>query len=327
MRPLITLISALVISVAARAAGPVGYLFTYFVQNGEDGLHLACSLDGYTWEALNDGASYLAPVVGKEKLVRDPCVVRGPDGAYHMVWTCGWRERGFGYASTTDFISWTPQREIPAMEHEPAARNIWAPEIVYDEKAGGFIIFWATTIAGRFPASPGAPEGALNHRIYATSTTDFVSFTPTRLFYDPGFNCIDATFLRDGDRQWMIIKDETKFPEPRKNLRLCEARGLNGPFGELSQPITPPGVWVEGPTALKIGDEYLLYYDAYATRHYGVLRSRDLKTWEDVTAKAAFPNEATPQRMRHGTVIEVPMSLIDKLKSTKVTVELPAPAS
>jgi len=327
MRSPFTLLCALVIALAARGTEPVGYLFTYFVQNGQDGLHLAWSRNGYTWEALNGGGSYLTPVVGKEKLVRDPCVVRGPDGTYHMVWTCGWWEKGFGYASTRDFITWTPQREIPAMAHEPAARNTWAPEIVHDETSGVFIIFWATTIPGRFPATLGSSEDALNHRMYATSTKDFVDFTPTRLFYDPGFNCIDATFLRDGERQWMIIKDETKFPEARKNLRLGEAQGLNGPFGELSQPITPPGVWVEGPTALKIGDEYLLYYDAYTTKHYGVLRSRDLETWEDVTAKASFPNEGTPQRMRHGTIVEAPMSLIETLRTTKVTVEPSAAAA
>lgn len=324
MRSILTLLGVLLFAVAGRAAEPVAYLFTYFVQNGQDGLHLAWSRDGYTWEALNDGRSYLAPGVGKEKLVRDPCVVRGPDGTYHMVWTCGWWEKGFGYASTRDFITWSEQREIPAMEHEPTARNTWAPEIVYDDLRGEYLIFWATTIPGRFPGTPGSSEDALNHRMYATTTRDFVTFTPTQLFYDPGFNCIDATFLRDGDRQWMIIKDETKFPEPKKHLRIGLAETLRGPFSELSAPITPAGEWVEGPTAIKIGDEYLLYYDAYMKKHYGVLRSRDLTTWEDVTAQASFPNEGTAQRMRHGTILEVPMSLIETLQATPVHVSPPA---
>lgn len=314
-RTCIVLLTALLLPVALRASDPVAYLFTYFVQNGQDGLHLAWSRDGYTWEALGDGASYLTPAVGREKLVRDPCVVRGPDDTYHMVWTCGWWEKCFGYASTRDFITWSEQREIPAMTHEPTARNTWAPEIVFDAKRGEFTIFWATTIPGRFPATLGSSEDELNHRMYATSTRDFATFTPTELFYDPGFNCIDATFLRDGDRQWILIKDETKFPEPKKHLRLAEAASLTGPFGELSAPITPPGEWVEGPTAIKIGDAYLVYYDAYRDKHYGVLRSHDLKTWEDVTAKASFPNEGTNQRMRHGTVIEVPMSLIENLQA------------
>jgi hypothetical protein len=325
MRSVSILFSVLVTSLTAMAAEPTAFLFTYFTRNGQDGLHLAWSRDGYTWEALNDAASYLTPKVGKEKLVRDPCIARGPDGTWHMVWTCGWWEKGFGYASTKDFITWSEQREIPVMEHEPTARNTWAPEIWWDETAGEFVIIWATTIPGRFPETLGSSEDQLNHRMYCTTTKDFVTFTPTQLFYDPGFNCIDATFLRDGARLWIVIKDETKFPEPKKHLRIAEAKSLRGPFGELSAPFTPPGVWVEGPTAIKIGDDTLVYFDAYQTKHYGVFRSRDLKTWEDVTAKTKFPNEGTPVRMRHGTVVEVPMSLIEKLLVTKVTVEPPAP--
>lgn len=46
------------------------YLFSYFVNNGEDGLHLACSEDGLQWEALNDNRPFLAPAVGESKLMR-----------------------------------------------------------------------------------------------------------------------------------------------------------------------------------------------------------------------------------------------------------------
>ena len=95
---------------AGRADAGRAYLFTYFTKNGEDGLHLASSADGYRWERLNGGKSYLAPTVGKSKLMRDPCVVRGPDGTYHMVWTSGWNENNIGYASTRDFVTSRPPR-------------------------------------------------------------------------------------------------------------------------------------------------------------------------------------------------------------------------
>ena len=203
------------------------------------------------------------------------------------------------------------------MAHEPAARNSWAPEIAYDAAQGNFVIFWATTIPGRFAQTAGASEDDLNHRMYCTTTRDFAAFTPTELFYDPGFNCIDATFLTDGDRRWIVIKDETKFPSPAKNLRIGPAAGVRGPFGPLSEPFTPPGLWVEGPTALKIGDEYLVYFDAYTTKRYRVMRSRDLVAWEDVTDRASFPFENTPDRMRHGTVIAVPRALIDRLREAE----------
>jgi hypothetical protein len=302
------------------AASDEAYLFTYFTKNGEDGLHLAWSADGYKWEALNAGRSLLAPQIGsKEKLVRDPCIARGPDGTYHMVWTSGWWERGIGYASTKDFITWSGQREIPVMAAEPTARNAWAPEIDYDETKGEFVIFWATTIPGRFPDSAAASEDQLNHRIYATTTKDFQTFTSTKLFYDPGFSCIDATFLHADGKQWLILKDETKFPTPAKNLRLVPAASVQGPFGALSPPFSPPGLWSEGPTAIKIGDEYLVYFEAYMKKHYCAMRSRDLQTWEDVTAQVQFVGEGTGERMKHGSVTAVPRAFIERLRALAPT--------
>jgi hypothetical protein len=58
----------------------------------------------------------------------------------------------------------------------------------------------------------------------------------------------------------------------------------------------------------------LVYYDAYQTKHYGALRSRDLKTWEGVTSKLELPDEDTPFRMRHGTIIEVSPELVVALR-------------
>lgn len=298
-------------------AADAAYLFAYFTKNGQDGLHLAWSADGYHWEALGGGRSYLHPEIGtKEKLLRDPCIARGPDGTYHLVWTSGWWEKGIGYAATRDFVHWTPQRELPVMHHEPTARNCWAPELIWDEARGEFVIFWSTTIPGRFPATAGSSEDQLDHRLYATTTRDFQSFTPTALFFDPGFSSIDATFLRTtAGRLHLVLKDETKFPQPRKHLRLAAAASPRGPFGELSVPFSPPGLWVEGPTAVQNGADILLYFDAYQTKHYGALRTRDLVHWEDVTAQMHFPGEGTPERIRHGTIIAVPRALIDALKA------------
>jgi len=61
------------------------FLFSYFKNNGEDGLHLAYSYDGLKWEALNDDKSFLTPELSKDKLMRDPCIIKGPDGKFHMV--------------------------------------------------------------------------------------------------------------------------------------------------------------------------------------------------------------------------------------------------
>jgi hypothetical protein len=45
------------------------------------------------------------------------------------------------------------------------------------------------------------------------------------------------------------------------------------------------------------------------------MRSRDLKTWEEVTDKMTFPNEGTPVRIKHGTVIAVPGEMVERLRA------------
>ena len=288
------------------------YLFAYFIGNGADGLHLAASNDGYQWEALRGSASFLTPTVGT-KLMRDPSLVRGPDALYHMVWTSGWNDKGIGYASSPDLMNWSPQRQLPVMAHEPTALNAWAPEIFYDERGGHYLILWSSTVPGRFPETEGKSEEKYNHRIYATTTKDFVSFTPTRLYYDPGFSVIDATLARAFGRDWLLVKDETRYP-PKKHLRVAQASGFEGPFGTLGAPVTPSGLWSEGPSVLQVGDEVIVYYDAYTAGHYGAMRTRDMVNWEDVTAKLRFPGTGTRQRVRHGTALAAPASLVSKLR-------------
>jgi len=124
IRLFISAILTLAFSFNALAQSPKEvYLFSYFKGNGEDGLHLAYSEDGYKWLALKNDASFLTPVVSKDKLMRDPCIIRGADGLFHMVWTVSWNDKGIGYASSKDLVSWSEQQFIPVMAKEAAARN------------------------------------------------------------------------------------------------------------------------------------------------------------------------------------------------------------
>ena len=126
-------------------------IFTSFRGNGDDGLHLAWSEDGYTWTPLRDDKPLLHPEVGGG-LMRDPQILQGPDGTFHMVWTTAWNKHGVGYANSRDLIHWSQQKLLDVMKDEPQARNVWAPEIFYDASQKQFMIFWASTIPGRFPA-------------------------------------------------------------------------------------------------------------------------------------------------------------------------------
>src|SRR4051812_48770375 len=223
------------------------YLFSYFKGNGEDGLHLAYSEDGLAWRALNNDQPFFHPTVGKEKLTRDPSIVRGPDGMYHMVWTAGWNEQGFGYAESRDLITWTHERYVPVMSHEPTALNTWAPEIFYDSMKTRYEIVWASTIPGRFPGDSTGGGGKYNHRLYYTTTKDFRTFEPTKLLYDRGFSVIDADIIKDGTRYLMFLKDERERP-PQKNLRIAYAERPEGPWSQATRPITGD-YWAEEPTA------------------------------------------------------------------------------
>jgi beta-xylosidase len=299
---------------APPAAREFAYLFSSFRGNGEDGLHLAYSYDGLTWTALNNDRSFLTPHVGGN-LMRDPCIIRGPDGGYHMVWTTGWWDSGIAIAHSTDLVTWSEQTLLPVMAHVPNVQNAWAPEIFFDEETEEYLIFWSSTVPGAFPETEDrgdirSTSGiGLNHRVYFTKTRDFVTYTPAALFYDGGFVSIDPTILRDGARVIMFIKDETKRPEPEKNIRIAIAASAQGPYGPASPPFTPAGVWVEGPTAVKIGDMFYVYYDAYvAPRRIMASRSRDLIHWEDISDQIRFP-EGT----RHGSVLEVDRTAIESL--------------
>ena len=284
------------------------YLFSFFKDNGEDGLHYAYSEDGNSWKALNENQSFLTPLAGKDKLMRDPCITEGPNGLFHMVWTVSWNEQGIGYATSEDLIHWSEQRYLPVMEHEPLARNCWAPEIFYDKEQDLFLIFWSTTINGRFPETDSTGDNGYNHRMYYVTTRDFVMFSETKLLYDDGFNVIDGTLQKIDGEYVLFLKNETKYPQVEKNIRIATSHDLTGPYSSASYPITDN--WVEGPTAVKIDDQWIVYFDMYTKHQMGAVASTDLKEWKNITPFIHFP-EGT----RHGTVFKVSQPLFQNLQN------------
>ena len=295
---------------AAEETGP--FVFAYFNTGGKgqgQGLQLAYSHDGYEWRKLaSPEGAFLKPEVGG-KLMRDPSVVQGPDGTFHMVWTTDWWRKGIGIAHSKDLLQWSKQEYLDVMKDFPGYANCWAPEISYDAGTKTYLIYWASTIPGKFPETEGKGEtfnkppveGVKSaHRMYVTTTKDFKSYTPTELFYDDGYNCIDAFIVRDAprDRCVMVIKDEEKLPKPKKNIRVSLAGSPFGPWGKSSKPISPD--WVEGPALLKVGEEWLLYYDAYTRHRYEGLKTRDFETWTPISEKLIMP-----EGIRHGTPFPV----------------------
>lgn len=273
------------------------FIFSYFENNGKDGLHIAYSDDGLKWTALKNDQSFLRPVLSKDSLMRDPCVIRGADNLFHMVWTVSWNQRGIGYASSKDLINWSQQEYIPVMHHEDSARNCWAPEMTYDAKKKQYMIYWATTIAGKYPADPKVENG-YNHRIYYVLTKDFKNFSKIKLLYDKGFNVIDATIVPDGKQFVMFLKDETRTP-PQKNIRIATSKKINKGYSDPSVPITG-NYWAEGPTTLRVNGTWIVYFDKYRDHKYGAVQSVNLKDWTDISDKISLP-----AGLRHGTIFKI----------------------
>ena len=284
------------------------YLFSYFKGNGEDGLHLAYSPDGLTWASLNNDSSFLQPQIGKDKLMRDPSIVQDENGVFHMVWTTGWWDRGIGYASSKDLTHWSEQQNIPVMEMHESTRNSWAPELFYDRKDKTFYIFWSSTVPGMFPEIPTSEsEKGMNHRQFYVTTKDFRTFSETNVFFAPDFSVIDGSILERDGIYYLFVKNENSNP-PEKNIRISSsAKPYDFPT-MVSEPITGD-YWAEGPAPLQIGDYAYVYFDKYRDGKYGAVRSKDMKTWEDISDKVSFP-----AGVRHGTAFTVKESLLNALK-------------
>ena len=120
---------------------------------------------------------------------------------------------------------------------------------------------------------------------------------------------IDAFISKTSDEYVMVVKDETKAPTVQKNLRLAFSSSAEGPYSEASEPISPEGLWVEGPSIVKAGGQWIIYYDAYTEGYMGAIASEDLGSWSDITDQVSFPSGT-----RHGTVFRVTEEIFSGLE-------------
>jgi len=279
------------------------FLFTSFQEPATAGLGLLYSADGYHWNRLD--TILLEPTVGvsKQKIMRDPSMIQGPDGVFHLVFTTEWKGgNGFGYAHSKDLIHWSAQQYIPVMQLEKTVVNVWAPELFYDETQNQYIIIWASCIPNRF--EKGIEDENNNHRLYYTTTKDFVSFSETKLFFDPKFSVIDATIVKRGNADYvLVLKDNTR---PERNIKLAFAKSPYGPYTNVSAPIT--NHFSEGPSAIKIKNDWLIYFDAYQEKKYGAIRTQDFRSFEKIDSLVSVPDGH-----KHGTVITTKKRILNRL--------------
>jgi beta-xylosidase len=244
-----------------------------FHGNGEDGLHLAWSTNALKWTSLFDDRSLVAPTVGEGKIMRDPCLYQGLDGTFHLVWTTGWTGRTIGYASSRDLLHWSEPVAIPVMTNDPNCKLCWAPEVRYDRENKNYLIYWSSSFNGAQPDY---------YRTYATTTTDFKTFAPARLFFDPGHSQIDASIV-EGDGKFVLF-----YKHSYQGIRYAVSEHLAGPYTNAA-PLFTNDDW-EGPWPMRYQDGYLIYIDRFRSRErMGAWFSKDLVTFENISAKTSFP--------------------------------------
>lgn len=296
-------IAALVLLLPACSVSPEKeiYLFTSFHEPAHEGLRYLYSEDGYHWDSIP--GIFLKPEIGKQQLMRDPSIVKGPDGVFHLVWTTSWRgDLGFGHAQSTDLINWSEQQMIPAMS-DTTTVNVWAPEIFYDDVGEQYIIVWASCVPGVFDR--GIEDEDNNHRLYYLTTKDFETFSETKLFLDPGFSVIDAVIVKRNTEDYvLVLKDNTR---PNRHLKISFAQSPIGPFSEPSEPFTEE--FSEGPTVTKVDGDYLIFFDMYGKKIYGAMKTNDFINFEDVTNEVSLP-----EGHKHGTITKVSASIVEELK-------------
>ncbi len=288
----VALLTGVLVSAQPSLSAQGAYLFTSFRGNG-DGLHLAYSQNGRDWTDLD--RVFLTPAVGS-RLMRDPHILRGPDGLFHMVWTSGWSDKGIGYANSADLVNWSEQRFLPLMESNSGTKTCWAPETFYDATAGHYIIMWSSNVE-----APGStpPKGGF-HRAYYALTRDFKEFTEPKMLFDPGFNNIDTTMLQVNGKYLIVFKETDDQPAGIWGaINGAQADKPLGPYTLFAEPIIQKER-VEGPALIGLGGKTLLYVDYYVNHRYGVRETGDWRTWNDVTASTTVvPGQ------RHGSIITV----------------------
>ena len=299
------------------------YIFTSHREPATDGLHFLYSYDGLNWDSL--AGVWLKPQIGNKStyynyhtkkietpslypnsMMRDPSIVQGPDGVFHLVWTISWEgEKGFGYSSSKDLINWTEQREIRVMA-DSMTNNVWAPELFYDDKNEQFMIIWSSSILPEKYTEADKLGTNKAHRAYYTTTKDFKTFSDTKPFYDPGFNSIDGFLLKRAENDYVFIIKDNRKPN-YSNLFCVFSDKSEGPFENPSVNFGP--TYSEGPCAVKVGEWWYIYFDVYRQFKYGAVRTKDFKTFEPIDDKITYP-----QGHKHGTIFKVKESVLLKMK-------------
>ncbi|WP_223593681.1 immunoglobulin-like domain-containing protein [Neobacillus bataviensis] len=296
-----------------------GYVFSYFTgegySNGEQ-IYFALSEGNnpLKWKELNNGAPAITSNLG-EKGLRDPFIVRSPEGdKFYLIatdlkingdWNWDRAQRRGSRAimvwESTDLINWSEQRMVEVSPKE--AGNTWAPEVVYDETTGEYIVFWASILFGNEEHTDWT-----HNRIMYSKTRDFYTFTEPKVYMDPGYSVIDTTMIKHDGKVYRFTKDErnnsTSSPNGKFVFQEVGDSVFDPTFDLIKEGIGKGSIGAgEGPTIFKSNTEekWYMFLDEFGGKGYVPFETTNLQSgeWKMST------DYKLPSRPRHGTVMPV----------------------
>lgn len=295
-----------------------GYLFVHFTGESETGeqIYFSVSEDGLHWQDLNNGQPVITSKIC-EKGVRDPFIIRNRlDGKFYIISTDlriangkGWGvaqyegSRNLMVCSSEDLVNWS---DMTAVELAlPEAGCLWAPEAIFDEKRGEYLVFFASMIKREGDKEP-------KQRIYKSYTKDFLHYTAAELYIERENHVIDTTILEWDGTYYRFSKDETT-----KNIMADMGKDVSeGPFTKLNAPEIENLTGVEGPAGFKFNDrdEWCIMVDQFATDGgYLPAVTKDMAGGEfRILSKDEYDMGQT--KKRHGSVLNITKEELLRLK-------------
>ena len=303
------------------------YLFVYFPSNDNENIYYALSGDGYNYTPLNGGKRVVsADSCTVKGGLRDPHILRGPDGWFYMAVTdmkCsqGWdSNRGLVLMRSRDLIHWTHATVNFPTRYKSTTwakvTRVWAPQTIWDPDYlntdgthGRFMVYFSLlTSDGSIP---------YDKVYYCYANDDFTDFIDEpRYFFDSGAATIDMDIVwNENDSLYHAIfkSDATNGIAKSTARRLTPAKGQpdGSQWSEISGNLRQTTVAVEGGGLFKLinQDQWILMYDCYSSGYYQFCSSPDLQTFtwvKNTKTSGAF----TP---RHGTVIPLTQAEADAL--------------
>jgi hypothetical protein len=282
---------------ASAAPSYAGYVMGYFTESpartaNNYGLHLAVSTNGLDWTPLNQNNPVVTPTAGTRGL-RDPFIQRKQDGTFVVLAT---DLSGTDFTQPNQYIHAWDSADLRSFTGYRRLRmhtmntHTWAPEAFWDASRGQYGIIYSANSGGR--------DG-----FWVNYTADFVTVSAPQLFFDPGFNVLDATVHLGGGTNYLYYKSFA-------DGRLYGARsGTLNPRsfdrGTYTSGVVNGGI--EAPIVVKANDrdEWFLWGDSYSpvNGELYVWRSGDIGggAWTPLT-KAQY---SQPLNAKHPTITPI----------------------